>query len=199
MKRLFIVIFACLLSVCSYSQEHITFNGATFGKSLNEFIKDFPPKIEKNTISHPPKGFNYSLCNCNEYWINLNSYKWECHIFSSKTTNTVFRTICVNSFMDLENQLMLLVKSLEEKYGGGVQEKQENLGEIGYLGSNYREMLALYYYVKGTNNKRIGEIRISCAPSSKDGKSGYIELSYTDYKSRDKATAEYNSTMRNSL
>ena len=94
---------------------------------------------------------------------------------------------------------MLLVKTLEEKYGGGIKEKQENLGEIGYLGSYYREMLALYYYIKGSNGKRIGEIRISAAPSDREAKSGYIELSYTDYSARDKATREYNSLMRDAL
>ena len=41
MKKLSITIIACLLAVCSYSQEHIKFNGATFGKPLNEFIKGF--------------------------------------------------------------------------------------------------------------------------------------------------------------
>ena len=53
------------------------------------------------------------------------------------------------------------------------------------------------YYIKGKNNKRIGEIRISAAPLGTS--SGYIELSYTDYSSRDKATREYNSLLRNAL
>ena len=36
--------------------------------------------------------------------------------------------------------------------------------------------------------------------SSKEfAKTGWIELSYTDYSSRDKATREYNSKMRNAL
>lgn len=156
--------------------------------------------MPSKTYGTPPKGYNYNLCNHNFYYLYINSYSWNCHIFSSKITNTVFRTVCTQGYgLDLEENLMLLVKALEEKYGGGVQEKQDNLGEITRGNNHPKEMLALYYYIKGTNGQRIGEIRISCAPTSKDGKSGYIELSYTDYKSRDKATAEYNSTMRNSL
>lgn len=198
MKKLSIAIIVSLLSICSYSQEHIKFNGATFGKPLNEFIKGFPGTV--SGMSSSPKGHNSNLCNWKCYGIILNSQRWECHIFSSRTTNTVFRTVCVNSFnKDLKNQLMLLVKTLEEKYGGGTQEKQEDLGEVVYFQTYKKEMLALYYYIKGSNGKRIGEIRISAAPTDKEAKSGYIELSYTDYSARDKATREYNTLMRNAL
>lgn len=196
MKKLSITIIACLLAVCSYSQEHIKFNGATFGKPLNEFIKGFPGNPGKYYDGFPT-GYNVSLCNHYCYLVRFNSTNWRCHILTSKTTETVFRTISVELTSYLKNDLMLLVKALEEKYGGGVQEKQENLGEISTSTSKYKEMLALYYYVKGTNNKRIGEIRISAAPLGTSG--GYIELSYTDYKSRDKATKEYNSKLRNAL
>lgn len=198
MKRIYFIFVICLIAACSYSQEHIKFNGATFGLPLNEFIKGFP-KSSKSTISLSPKGYNPDLCNWHAYLIRLNSQDWECHIFSSRTSDTVFRTICAESFSDLKNNLMLYVKTLEEKYGSGIPEKQENLGEIRYLGDDHREMMALYYYIKSKNGKRIGEIRISAAPRDREAKSGWIELSYTDYSSRDKATREYNSKMRNAL
>ena len=200
MKRLIIAFVVCLFSVYSYSQEYVKFNGATFGKPLNEFVKQFPgnPYSYYNGI---PRGYNSEICNHNCYFITLNSKRWRCHIFSSRTTNTVFRTVCVSNlfYNDLESQLMLLVKALEEKYGGAVQEKQENLGEVVHEAKYYREMLALYYYIKGSNGNRIGEIRISAAPTDRNAKTGYIELSYTDYKSSEKATKEYNSIMRNAL
>lgn len=198
MKKFLIVVFICIFSMNTYSQEHIKFNGATFGKPLNEFLKGFPP-TPMSYYDGFPTGFNPELCNHTCYLVKFNSINWKCHIFSSKTSNTVFRTVSVMSFTDLKNNLMLLVKALEEKYGGGIQEKQENLGEISTAFSKNREMLALYYYIKGTNNRKIGEIRISAAPSSKDMKSGFIELSYTDYNARDKATKEYNSIMRDAL
>ena len=95
---------------------------------------------------------------------------------------------------------MLLVKALEEKYGGGIQEKQEDLGWVKEINSNsHKEMLALYYYVKNKKNQLIGEIRISAAPTDRNAISGWIELSYTDYSTRDKATREYNSLMRDAL
>ena len=203
-KKLLVIVYLCLFTVCSYSQEHIKFNGATFGKPLVEFIKGFP---SSSTGGRPytyyngtPRGFNSELCNHKQYMIYLNSNPWRCHIFSSRSTDTVFRTVCVHRFYnDLENQLMLLVKTLEEKYGGGIQEKQEDLGEVVYEAKYYREMLALYYYIKGSNGNRIGEIRISAAPEDRNAKTGYVELSYTDYSSRNKATTEYNSLMRNAL
>lgn len=196
MKRIIIILVVCFLTICSYSQEHIKFNGATFGKPLNEFIKGFSGNPVKYYDGFPT-GYNASLCNHYCYLVRFNSTNWSCHILTSKTTETVFRTISVELTSYLKNDLMLLVKALEDKYGGGVQEKQENLGEISTSTSKYKEMLALYYYIKGTNNKRIGEIRISAAPYGTS--SGYIELSYTDYKSRDKATKEYNTKLRNAL
>lgn len=198
MKKFSITIIACLLAICSYSQEHIKFNGATFGRPLNEFIKGFPGS-PTTYYDGFPKGFNSTLCNHYCYLVRFNSTNWKCHIFTSKTTNTVFRTVSVECYTDLKTNLMFLVKALEEKYGGGVQEKQENLGEVVYGSSYYKEMLALYYYIKGNNNKRIGEIRISAAPRDKNATWGIIELSYTDYSSRNKATREYNSLMRNAL
>lgn len=197
MKKGLFTFIVCLLAISSYSQQHIKFNGATFGQSVQSFIQCFNSGFSSSTTGQfPPKGYNSNLCNHNCYDIKLNSQDWYCHIFSSRITNTVFRTVCVKAFYyDLETQLMLLVKTLENKYGGGVQEKQEDLGQIGYYSDYKREMLALYYYIKDYNNKTIGEIRISAAPTDKEAKSGWVEISYVDYKSRDKATQEYNTLM----
>ena len=200
MKKFTITIIACLLSICTYSQEHITFNGATFGKPVTEFIKGFPGSPSLSSSYHKaPKGFNPDLCNRDFCYIRLNSQDWSCHIFSSRSTKTVFRTVSVGYFDNLETQSMLLVKTLEEKYGGGVQETQGNLGEVVGYSDYYKEMLALYYYIKDSNGRRIGEIRISVAPKDKNAMKGYIELSYTDYSAQKLATREYNSLMRNAL
>lgn len=200
MRKIQFLIFTCLFALCSYSQEHIKFNGATFGQPLDEFIQGFPQGTHEIGMSYSPRGLNSDLYNYKAFGIKLNSKQWECRIFSSRTTNTVFMTVssCYCYENNLENNLMLLVKALEEKYGGGVSEKQEELGEIVYFQGYHREMLALYYYVK-VNNRVIGEIRISAAPHSKNGKDGWIELTYIDYKSRDKATMEYNSIMNDVL
>ena len=146
MKKLFIYLIACFVSLCSYSQEHIKFNGATFGQTLSEFVKGFPQGTYKiNDYRKYPKGFNVDLYNYEIYSVKLNSKNWECRIFSSKTSNTVFMTVCSLNFdnNDLENNLMLLVKTLQQKYGGGISEKQENLGEILYYYDGHKEMLAL--------------------------------------------------------
>ena len=41
--------------------------------------------------------------------------------------------------------------------------------------------------------------RYSVAPKDKEAKSGYIEMSYTDYSAQKKATTEYNSKMRDAF
>lgn len=199
MKRVFLVVFICFFTFCSYSQEHIKFNGATFGKSLNSFVSDFPDKAT-HIVPLIPSGANTGLYKLHGCSITFNSTKWYCKLLSSIKSKSVFRTISVAPFSDMKNSLMLLVKSLEEKYGGEIQEKQENLGQIVEdNGRCHREMLALYYYPKNKKGKIIGEIRISAAPTDRNAVSGWIELSYTDYSSRDKATREYNSKMRNAL
>ena len=198
-KKISITIVACLLSVCSYSQEHIKFNSATFGKSVNSFIKSFP-KRPNWVVPLIPSGADANTYNLHDCDISFNSKKWYCKIYSSKKSKSVFRTICVAYFTDVKNSLMLFVKSLEEKYGGEIQEQQENLGRIVEKnGTSHREMLALYYYAKNKKGKTIGEIRISVAPTDRNAISGWIELSYTDYSSRDKAIREYNSLMRDAL
>ena len=199
MKKLSITIFVCLLAVCSYSQEHIKFNGATFGKSVNGFLRGFPQKPDW-VVPIIPSGVNADLSNGHDCDIYFNSTKWYCKIYSSKKSNSVFRTISVAHFSDMKNSLMLLVKSLEEKYGGERQEKQEDLGYIVEKnGKTHKEMLALYYYAQNKKGEIMGEIRISAAPKDRNAISGWIELSYTDYKSRDKANKEYNSIMRDRL
>lgn len=200
MKRITLIFIVSFLTICSYSQEHIKFNGATFGKPVTEFIKGFPGSPSLSSGYHKaPKGFNPDLCNRDFCYIRLNSQDWSCHIFSSRSTKTVFRTVSVGYFDNLETQSMLLVKTLEEKYGGGVQETQGNLGEVVGYSDYYKEMLALYYYIKDSNGRRIGEIRISVAPKDRNAMKGYIELSYTDYSAQKLATREYNSLMRNAL
>lgn len=201
MKKFLFTLIVCLFTVSGYSQQHIKFNGAAFGQPLQSFIHSFNTGTpSKNTVQSPPEGFNSNICNRNCYNIKLNSQDWCCDIFSSRLSNTVFRTISVKAFYDdLETQLMLLVKTLEGKYGGGVQEKQEDLGKIRYCYDLKREMLALYYYVRNINDKVIGEIRISVAPSNKEATSGWVAISYTDYKSRDIATQEYNTLMNDTF
>ena len=199
MKKTFFTFLCCIVSFYSYSQEHIKFNGAVFGQPLNEFIEGFPKPLREDS-GRPPKGYNSNLCNHKLYVMKLNSEWWRCHVFSSRTTNTVFRTVSViHCITDLKSKSMLLVKALEEKYGGGIQEKSDELGEVEFSEFSNREMFALYYYIKNAQGRTIGEIRISVAPSSKDATNGLIELSYTDYSSRDKATKEYNTLMRDAL
>ena len=198
-KVIALVLFLFVFAV-SYAQQHIKFNGATFGTTVENFILGFPekPYIVKSVNRHI---FNPELSNGYEGFVKINSDNWKCFILASRISNTVYRTVSINSYTDLENGLMLLVKTLENKYGGAIQEKQEKLGVIkseSYDKGN-REMLALYYYVKDYNNKTIGEIRISAAPSNKEATSGWIELSYTDYRSRDLARKEYENIMNNAL
>lgn len=199
MKRIVIALLIAFCAVASNAQTHIKFNGATFGQSVGNFILGFPEKPYLQTSYED--FFNKNICNGNEAYIKLNAETWKCYIFSSRKTNTVFRTVCVNGWPnDLERHLMLLVKALEEKYGGHIKEKTEDLGFIrhGSVGK-YKEMLALKYEVLNASRQVIGEIRISAALWKAGSDGGCIELSYLDLNASRLATSEYNSIMRDAL
>ena len=79
MKKLSITIFACLLSICSFSQEHIKFNGATFGQSVNSFVKSFPNRANW-VVPLIPSGADANIYNLHDCDISFNSGKWYCKI-----------------------------------------------------------------------------------------------------------------------
>lgn len=203
---LLIIISAFYFSVSA--QNHIKFNGATFGQPLNTFIDGFikgtygkspQESIEKITYgSH----YNPDLYDLHLGTIDLNAREWQCSIHSSRKTNIVFQTVSVRFSSDLQNDLMYLVKTLEEKYGGHKEAKQDELGKVYYKSTywdGHQEMLALTYYIKNSSGQNIGEVRISCAPTWKDGKGGYIELNYKDNAALSTAQNEYNAIMKNAL
>ena len=199
MKKYLFILLSLLWASYSYAQEHIKFNGATFGQKYESFVSALNKANNSEKNTGYGRNSNHNLYNEKCCMIKLNSETWNCYVFSSRTSNTVFRTISVSLYQsNLENSLMLLVKTLEGKYGAGFEDKKEDLGEV-YNGGYYREMLALTYYVKNSSGKKIGEIRISAAPSDKSGTGGYIELSYTDYSAQKVATQEYNAIMNNAL
>ena len=126
MRRVLFLTIINLLTLCAYSQEHIKFNGATFGKPLKEFVKEMgnpKPAI----VLFSPTNFS-DKCNEYVYSIVLNKSSWNCYILCTRKTNTVFRTMSYKGVDNgLKNYLMSIVKVLEEKYGNGLIEKQEKI------------------------------------------------------------------------
>lgn len=208
MKRSILLILIIFSTICVYAQNHIKFNGSTFGQQLNTFTEGFvkgtfgktpAQSIEKITYGshYNPDLYDLHLCT-----IDLNAREWQCSIHSSRKTNIVFQTVSVRFSSDLKNDLMYLVKTLEEKYGGHKEAAQDELGKIYYKSTywdGHQEMLALTYYIKNSSGLDIGEVRISCAPTWKDGTGGYIELNYKDYAAIKTAQNEYNTIMKNAL
>lgn len=203
MKNTLVVAILSLISICSYAQEHISFNGATFGVERSSFLSSID-KIGTHVeyISHTYK----DVYNRHFYPEGkINTYSAQYYIHSSLKTNIVFELVAWFRVSNLKEELMLFVKSLETKYGGHINENADDLGEIidrtyshGTYGK-YREMLAMKFTIKSQKTKNeIGEIRISAAPTHSptyDGDSGYIELTYRDYSAAESAIAEYEATI----
>ncbi|MBQ9660088.1 MAG: hypothetical protein IJV37_02325 [Bacteroidales bacterium] len=226
MKRfLMIVVISSLYFSLSYAQEHIIFNGATFGQTQKEF--------QSNLNGHPTSSYLISHSNKNLYHryflkdVPLSTYRCKMFLHCSIKTKTVFETITWIRVTKLKDELKYFVMVFEEKYGGHLEEPQNELGYIkdGHLSSyastgqaisddgyyvysddwdSYKEMLALKYIIhRKTDNKAIGEIRISAAPDHKITKDtdsyGYIEITYRDYAAAEKSIKEYNNTMSDIL
>ena len=194
MKNTLLIAIISLISICSYAQEHISFNGATFGVERSSFLSS----IDKTSSfieyrSHPYKDvYNRHFLEFGK----INTYSAKYYIHSSLKTNIVFELVAWFYVSNLKEELMLFVKGLEKKYGAHINENADELGEIN---GKYREMLAMKFTIKSqkTNNE-IGEIRISAAPTHSptyDGDSGYIELTYRDYSAAESAIAEYEATI----
>lgn len=214
MKRTVLFFVVLLLCAITNAQDHISFNGATFGQPQQEF--------QSSMNGHPSTSFllvhpNKNLYNRYYYSdIHLSTYICKMLLHCSITSNIAFETITWFSVSDLKEELKNFVKVFEEKYGDHIEEAQSELGfiEDGHIGngdplnSNYwyfsfysnsdhhKEMLALNYTIhRKIDNKAIGEIRISAAPLSSSSKGGYIEITYRDLAAAKIAISEYNSVM----
>ena len=205
MKRLIILIITSLIAMSAFSQDHLVFNGATFGLPLKKFAKALP---KKSSLKKGYYGDQYlhDVYNIHRCKMEMNHNMWTCFIYSSVVDKTVFRTISVCYFSDLKIHTTNIVRTLENKYGAGVPEEKSSLGKIcnpNVTRWNYdyfnQEMLAIDYYVKNRDNQTIGEIRISVAPAKHNSNNGFIELTYTDYKAATKTTNRYNSDIYNAL
>ena len=213
-RKLICFISSLLFCLISNAQEHISFNGSTFGKRRPEFIssmKCYPtdPKIIGHTEKNLYNRYHYS----NVY---LNSYKCQMFLHSSIKGDNVFETIVWFRVSEMQDELKYFLTIFEEKYGGHIKERQDQLGYggdvslsvnsgydgyYGCTGPRYKEMLALKYFIKGSNGTPIGEIRISCIPDTNSGstKYGWIEITYRDYAASESAIAEYKKVMNDIL
>ena len=207
MKRLLLSLLLSFVAVCSYSQEHISFNGATFGSTLTTFES----ALMGSSSHHDPRYIEHTYKDMyNRYFIyggKLNSYECQYYIHCSRKSQIVFETICWFKVSNLKAELTPFVKLFEEKYGGHIKADANELGSVSWRYSNHdiyhsyphKEMLALTYTIhRKSDNKAIGEIRISAAPDhspTSDNDSGIIEITYRDYKASDMSINEYNSVM----
>lgn len=211
MKRLLLSLLLSFVAVCSYSQEHISFNGATFGSTLTTFESALMGSSNHYALKYIEHTYKDMY---NRYFVyngKLNSYQCQYYIHCSRKSQIVFETICWFKVSNLKAELTPFVKLFEEKYGGHIKADASSLGSIAwrdsghslasYYGNPYphKEMLALTYTIyRKSDNKAIGEIRISAAPDhtpTNDNDSGIIEITYRDHNAADAAISEYNSVM----
>ena len=222
MKKFFFLLSFFLLCALAEAQDHISCNGATFGKTQQDFqllLKGRP--TESYLIEHSNKNLY------NRYFykdVPLNTYKCKMFLHCSIKSKIVFETVSWFRVTDMKEELKFFVKFFEEKYGGHIEESQSELGYIddgmndgypddyGYYNfrvnydssslfyEHHKEMLALKYQIhRKSDNKAIGEIRISAAPLYKSGQHGIIEITYRDYSAAEYAIEEYNRLMNSIL
>ena len=198
MKKLILILQFSLLALCTKAQEHISFNGATFGCSRQEFAAalglDRDGKITDHTHKNMYDRYFYEFGKLGKYTPNY-------YIHCSIKSHFVFECIAFFAVSNIEEEVSTFIKVFEEKYGGHIKEDTNKLGYIsnGYI-SEYKELFALKYTIRRySDNKPIGEIRISVAPYSINSRGGYIEITYRDYAAAKTAISEYNNIMNDIL
>lgn len=206
-----------LVATSVYAQDHISFNGATFGQTKSIFLSSL---ISPNKSGHEVL-MEHTYKNMYRWYLepggSLNSYKCQFYIHCSINTQIVFETITWFKVSNLKSELTLFVRFFEEKYGGHIKEDPNNLDYIPWYRFDYqdslhnywpiqysrKEMLALKYIIhRKSDNKAIGEVRISAAPDSNptnENDSGLIEITYRDYAAADSAINEYTRIMNQIL
>lgn len=204
MRRIILLTSFVLIVTALQAQEHISFNGASFGKNKSDFEASFIGAPKSNQLlEHTYKNMY------DRYWypsIRIGNYSGYLYLHCSTKAKIVFETVAWFKVSNLKAELAQFVKVFEEKYGGHVNESQDTLGEIvdrNYDHSHYykvyKEMLAFKYTIsRKSDNKPIGEIRISAAPGHQptyEGDWGYIEITYRDYAAAQASIEEYNSRM----
>jgi uncharacterized Fe-S cluster protein YjdI len=198
MKRILLII---ILTISAFhaieAQEHISFNGAQLGQTLTEFQRYIkgglyasydkgngrspfyktPIKHDYKDIYHKYEASGYFNENHCRYIINC-----------SKGKDIVFEVTCYFWVSNLQEASKTYVGHLEQKYGGHIEEKKEDLGAI----NGKSEMFAFTYYIPSAvyKDKAIGEIRFAVAPS--DNISGWIEFNYRGYAAAQIAIDECN-------
>lgn len=195
MKRILLII---ILTISSFhaieAQEHISFNGAQFGQTLSDFgysikggLRSFSDRFysfNKSPINHDYKDIYLKYQASGTFNGNPCYYIIHC----SKGSEVVFEVICYFHVSNLQEASKTYVAHLEQKYGGHIDEKKEDLGSI----NGKSEMYAFTYYIPSAayKDKAIGEIRFAVAPS--DNKSGWIEFNYRGYAAAQIAIDECN-------
>ncbi len=187
---------------CTDKLSHIKFNGATFGTPFETFKKELKGLYDTNELKDE-NIYNRDICKCYRGSTQLNVGYWQCLIFSSLKTKTVFRTVCMKEWdLNAGDHLKLLIEALERKYGEHKEEKQPDLGHIRifldtYKYNTYEEQSALRYTIRNLISN-IGEIRIS-VNCYNEKMSGRVELSYIDYNASNIAHDEYDAIINETL
>lgn len=102
-KKVLAIAIFLLVPLCSFAQEHISFNGATFGVNRSTFLSSMnKSSSDLIYVSHTYKDMYHRHYLHSAY---LNTYKAHYYIHDSIKTRVVFETIAWFKVTDLKEDL----------------------------------------------------------------------------------------------
>ena len=191
MKKILVLLLACMLSAIVSAQEHLTFKGIPIDGKLTAFIS----KLKAQGFQELGVVDNFALLKG-----DFGGEKCEIAIYASKNTNIVYQAVVIleesNSWASLKSTYREYKSLLKSKYGSG--ESYEDFSSPYYEGDGY-EMTAIRcnkctYFTKfntynGKISLHIGNISSGAA----------VVLYYEDKINNEIATREESSQRINDL
>ena len=193
MKKFILLIYLSLTAICVNAQEHIRFNGATLGQSL-ENVASSLKVFQRSKLKH------YEKYNCWEYTNGrLGNYK--CDYYIDLNNKIVFEVSAHFNVNDLQSEVAPFIEVFDKKYEKCT--KNENIG--GHRVKIGEEETQTYLIRNKSNGKLLGEvsittIKIQSRNISYDlNREGHVIITYQDYAAKKAAMKAYSNIMKEIL
>ena len=197
MKKFILLIYLSLTAICVNAQEHIRFNGAMLGQSLETFASSLNV-FAKTQINHSER----NKYNCWKYTKGrLGNYKCDYYIDCDLNNKIVFGVSAHFKVNDLQSEVAPFIKVFDKKYEKCT--KNENIE--GHRVKIGEEETHTYLIRSKSNGKLLGEvsittIKIQSRNTSYDlNREGHVIITYQDYAAKKAATNAYSNIMNEIL
>ena len=199
MKKIFLFICLSLAYLCVEAQEHIRFNGATLGQSLENVTSSL------KVFSGKRLGVS-GRDNCWKYTGGIfGAYKCEYYISCDLNNEIVFEVAACIPVNNVDREIKPNIDLLQSKYEEYTEKENEHDGTGGHIATSYVTTHEHTYAIRRkSDNKLIGKVTIAgfSLPAEVilcEELVRFIKITYYDYAAAKAAKKGYNNIMNELL